>query len=319
MKCEDGKECFAFVDKWRGVLDYHFVLENICRKRGDFMKRKFFTGVVFVWFIFSMAAGMLQSQDAQAAKVGKYKLSDTSTNGKYDVTGDGVPDKVEIKKLNKSGDSDYYGFKIIINGKTALKNDKCWYYYNGLDVVFMQTIGHGYFFISTGYDNGDGIRIIYEYVGGRLKKRMDLSNVAKKLSYDHHYVDVSTVKARSIRLKLSGQTAILGSTKLTFELKVGKKGKLSLGKKAVGVTYMMWADNDKYFHQKYLTAAQKIQVYKSETGTKKAFCIKKGTKLKITRASMKGKKSRYYCITKSGKKGWINSKDYLFKNMAYAG
>ena len=266
-----------------------------------------------------MVFGMLQSQNAYAEKIGMYKLSDSGINSKYDVTGDGVPDKVEIKKLNRDH-YEYCGFEIIINGKTVLKDDDITYYI-GLEVVFIQTKDHGYFLISNG--SGEGMDIIYEYAGGRLKKCCDLfADIEGKLGWCCGKATVSSVKAQSIKLKTTGQTSMLGETKLSFELKVGKKGKLSLAKKTIGVScHRLISGNGRFYHPKYLVTAKKIQVYRSVEGTKKAFCIKKGTKVKITKASIKGKTPMYYCITKSGKKGWIKDEGilYLFKDLAYAG
>ena len=281
-------------------------------------KMKKARNIVLICFLL-MGAGMFHSENAYAEKVGKYELSDTSPNCEYDVTGDGVKDTVEIKKMNESSyGSGYCGFKVIINGKTALTDNTSWYY--GLETIFIQTKGHGYFLISLGHDNGDGPKIIYEYVNGQLKKRVDLGKVAGKIFY-HYSVTVSSIKDSSIKLKVIGQTNMLAYTETTFDYNVGAKGKLSLAKKIVKVSYSDQRYNsktDQFETSKYLIAVKKIPVYRSATGTKKAFHIKKGTKLTIKKVSMKGK-CRYYCITKSGKKGWIKNKYGCFQGLMYAG
>ena len=74
---------------------------------------------IMIGCLILMAACMIKSQNVHAEDVGKYELSDTSPNTKYDVTGDGKPDTLEIKKFKKN-DYDYCGFKILINGKMLL-------------------------------------------------------------------------------------------------------------------------------------------------------------------------------------------------------
>ena len=242
---------------------------------------------IMIGCLILMSACMIKSQDVHAEDVGKYELSDTSPNTKYDVTGDGKPDTLEIKKFKKN-DYDYCGFKILINGKTVLKDDKTWYY--GLDAVFIQTKGSAYFLISLGLDNGDGPKVIYEYLNGELVERVNLEKVAGKIFY-HYNATVSSVKSNSITLNVTGQTDMLAGTDISLTYKVGTKGKLSLANKTVKVSY----DNRRYSSKtskiikaKYLTAAKRIPVYSNATGSQKAFTIDKGTKVNYPAAKATG-------------------------------
>ena len=99
-------------------------------------------------------------------------------------------------------------------------------------------------------------------------------------------------------------------------------GALSLANTSASVRYInkrMNGNTGKLYSSKYLVALKKLQAYRGATGTKKAFIVKKGTKLKITKVSISGKTARYYCITSSGKKGWLVSKQNVFKDLMYAG
>lgn len=265
-----------------------------------------------------MAACMLHSEEAKAEKVGQYQMSDTSSCSNYDVTGDGVPDTVNFEKLDKLDGDTYQAFKVIINGQCVLYGYNE-YFYN-LEPVFIQTEGHQYFYIVLTRDNDDGTKRLYEYVDGQLKERADLDKYVGKLYY-HSSATVSSVKANSITLKVVGQSNMLSNTNMSFTYKVGPTGKLSLAKKVIKVSYtkLRFNGRGKSYRSNYLVAKKKIQAYRSATGTKKAFRIKKGTKLKITKVSVQGKTPRYYCITKSGKKGWVKSKLNLFKDLPYAG
>lgn len=285
-------------------------------------KLKKIRNLLFLCFVLVTAGILFQAQDAQAAKIGSYKLSDSKPTKKYDVTGDGKADKIEIKKLNKSkewGDSySYQGFKVLVNGKTILKNNEIFDYYR-LDIFLIKTKTYSYFKIDR-WDCGDmgATENIYKYSKNQLKKCISLRNIEKKYEGWIFHYKISSVKAHSIKIKIEGQTGMLGETKSSFELKVGKGGKLSLAKKVVGVSCKIWLD-DHLVTPKYLITTKKIQVYKNEGTTKKAFSIKKGSKVKITKVSIRKKKPTYYCITKSGKKGWIKTGFKLFENLAYAG
>ena len=266
----------------------------------------------------TMVACMLQNNDAKAAEVGKYELSDTGVNKDYDVTGDGVKDKVEFKKLNKDNNDKYTGFKVIINGTTAFTDkEECYY---SLNPVFIQTQDHGYFLISSKSDNDYGTSKVYECVDGTLEERMNLDDMAGKVYYQYD-VTVSSVKEESFVMKFDGQTNMLARTKMSFGFNVDDTGNLSLANKVAKVAYsnIRFNAEGESYKSKYLVAAKKLQAYRGSTGTEKAFTIKKGTKLKITKVSVSGKTPRYYCVTSSGKKGWLVSKQNVFKDLGYAG
>lgn len=253
----------------------------------------------------------------QSEEIGLYKLSDTSPNTKYDVTGDGKPDKIEIKKMNYSSYT-YTAFKVVINGKTALEVNNA--YYGATKTILINTKDRNYFFISLYGDNSDGPEIFYEYVNDKLVKRADLENAIGKLFY-HYTGKIVSVKPDTIEIKVTGQTDMLAGTNLSFTYKVEPNGNLSLDKKIVNVSYnhSHYKGKDwKIVKSKYLIAAKKIPVYRNTTGSKKTFVIQKGTKLQITKVSLKGK-GRYYCITKDKKKGWIKNKYNSFYRLAYAG
>lgn len=264
-----------------------------------------------------MAACMIQSKDVQATEVGKYEMSDTKSYSKYDVTGDGVPDTVKFEKQLDDDGYNYNAFKVIINGKTALYGDNVYFY--TLKPVLIQTEGHQYILISLVGDDDDETKKIYKYVDGQLKECADLDEYVSKI-YFHSSVTISSVGTSSITFKVTGQSYMLARTNMSFVYKVGATGELSLADEVTKVTYTKDRVNSRRsYKSKYLVAAKKIQAYSSATGSKKAFRMKKGTKLKITKVSVQGKTPRYYCITKSGKKGWVNSKMGLFKDMPYAG
>lgn len=266
-----------------------------------------------------MAACMLQNSDAKAAEVGKYELSGTGVNKDYDVTGDGVKDTVRFKNSDYK-DSYYCTLEVIINGDVALKVKDIDYY--GVNPVFIQTKNHRYLLISAYCDN-DYLTLsrIYEYVDGKLIQRMNLNTVAGKIFYQYN-PNVYDVKDKSFRIKFSGQSHMLANTDTAFKFNVKSTGALSLANTSSSVRYMnkrINGNTGKLYSSKYLVAVKKLQAYRSSKGTKKAFTVKKGTKLKITKVSISGKTARYYCITSSGKKGWLVSKQNVFKDLMYAG
>ena len=267
---------------------------------------------------FVLAATSLPTQNVKAADIGTYTLSELGANRKYDVTGDGVVDAVQFKKLDADSNG-YNGFQVMINGNTALHVKNV--YYHSLNPVFVQTKGHAYFFICASAESDyNTFSKIYEYVDGKLKQRMNVKHVVEKI-FNHNSPRICSVKDRTFKLKVLGQSDMLAATKATFNLKVTSTGKLSIVNKTVKVQY---SKDPHYRYEngygtRYLVAQKKMQAYQKSTGTKKAFIIKKGTKLKISKVSIRGKKARFYCVTSSGKKGWLVSQFNVFEGLIYAG
>ena len=266
-----------------------------------------------------MAATTVPAQNVKAStEVGNYELSDTDDNGRYDVTGDGVADTITFEKLNEDVNGVFNGFKVIINDSTVLNEENVDYW--DLRSEIIQTKNHVYLFIST-YHSNDYLTLskIYEYVDGKLEQRLDLDSVAGKIFYQYN-PNVYDVKDNYIELRFEGQSDMLAKTSLRYGFQVGATGKLSVTNKITRVSYTNKRENTgKIYTSKYLITTKKLQAYRSSSGTKKAFTIKKGTKLKISHVTISGKKARFYCKTNSGKKGWLVSKQNVFKDLMYAG
>ena len=269
----------------------------------------------------SMVACLGSDKSAKAAEVGVYTLSDTEENVVCDVTGDGVVDTVSFEKILVEDDL-YKGYRVIVNGNIALEKISSEEFFYELDPVYIQTKNRGYLFVSSVFVNDDGSRYIYEYVNGTFEQRMNLLETVGKVYY-HDTVQVLSATKNQINLKVTGQSYLLAGATMKLSLKVNADGTLALKDKVVKITYSKKRWNvdvsDEPYNAKYLETTKKVSVYKNATGSKKAFTMKKGTKLKISKVSFQGKTPRYYCITKSGKKGWIASKYAIFKDLMYAG
>lgn len=268
-----------------------------------------------------MATATIPAQNVKAAvEVGNYELTDASVTGNYDVTGDGVADMIAFEKLNEDVNGVFNGFKVIINNNEVLKEENVDYW--DLRPELIQTKDHVYLFITTCHDN-DYLTLskIYEYADGKLEQRLDLDSVAGKIFYQYNPT-IYDVKDDYIEIKFDGQSYMLARANLRFGFRAGVDGKLSVTNKTTTVSYpkkRMNMNTGKIYTSKYLVTTKKLQAYKSSSGTKKAFTIKKGTKLTISRVSVSGKKARFYCKTNAGKKGWLDSKQNVFKDLMYAG
>lgn len=266
-----------------------------------------------------MAATTVPVQNVKAATdVGSYELSDTSVNGRYDITGDGVADTVKFEKTENNDGSYYCALDVRINGNVALNVKNVDYDY--IEPVLIQTKEHAYIFITT-YHGNDYLTLskVYEYVDGKLKQRLDLDSVVGKIFYQYS-PNVYDVKDEYIELSFAGQSNMLAKTSLRYRFQISSTGTLSVANKITSVSYSNKRENaGKIYTSKYLVASKKLQAYCSSTGTKKAFTITKGTKLKISHVAISGKTPRFYCATSSGKKGWVVSKQNLFKDLSYAG
>ena len=271
-----------------------------------------------VWMcLIGLMLGFCGKADTKAAAVGVYELSEEKKNTAYDVTGDGVADTVKFERIEL--DENYFqGFKMLVNDEVVYETDEM---FCVIEPYFIQTKGHGYFYFNICVDNIDGPRVIYEYVDGELEERMDFSDFTTGVFY-HDTIQNIVARNNQIDLEVKGASEMLADTTMKLSVKVNSNGTLSLKSKVAKVTYSNRRYNEntyKEYTSKYLVAAKSIKVYKSATGSKKAFTVKKGTKLKITKVSLQGKKTRYYCVTTSGKKGWMTSKYGLFKELYYVG
>lgn len=240
---------------------------------------------------------------------------------KYDITNDGKKDIIQLKKLGK--DTDWYNyFKVYINGKCALSIKEVFF---NADVQYIQlSNGKAYLFIHLGSDNDDGPNDIYMYKKGKLKKAVDLIKPISGIMGYHSGAEIRSVKGNKVYVDMESMSYGLASMKYEaiYNYKAGKLVLQSKKHKILG--YFAYLDDqlsDIGIHT--LTSTKAIQLYKSAQLMQKSIKLKTGTKLKVKRCYISGKKISFYVETLNGKKGWFRSpKDTtskMFEEIMYAG
>ena len=261
---------------------------------------------------------------ATRASNGRESLVDIYVNSSYsnyDITGDGKADTIKVKTLGTmapgtySGQPTHYdGLAIYVNGREALKlTKKAFNTSHDGYALQLATLNNGKVFLyvrSKWYNQLDTTNRLYRYKSGKLVLAKDLIKIADSRdglksdgtiarSYGLRGPNGITVSGNRIVAKGMLANSLVGSGAFDINL-LYKKGKLILSPRTSSL------DISSYTHPstQTLTAKRSIAAYKSTTGSKKAFTIKKGQKVTIKKISIRNKNPRVQ--VKVGKKtGWI--------------
>ncbi len=266
-----------------------------------------------------------KEQIAYAAENSYVQLGDfwndnkSKTYKKYDVTGDGVTDKVKIS-VKDVGESGYDGrLRIYINGKKAFESIAGDYMFWNVCLVSLKN-GNKFFEIESLVSSEDvNYHELYKYEDGKLKSFFDfLKNDSK---YATHYdVRVYKVKNNTIYAKPFVQFITTGGF-LSYNVKYKyKNGKIQRISKEHTILYEPEQKNR-------WTVNRKIKVYKKPGSKKIRYTLKKGNVIKINKVVYKGKKIYFQIKNKDGKgkTGYIHAttkmppKKMYFKESFYSG
>lgn len=264
-----------------------------------------------------------KGQKVYAAESGYVKLGKLWSENKskiykkYDVTGDGIADKVKIS-FKRVGRDDGR-LQIYVNGKSV---------YNyiareslGWDVGLVCLKNGKTFFdiCSTVVSDDIELHKLYTYYNGKLNVAYDFLDDYSKYAtyYDMH---VRKVKGNTIYTKTMIQFFTTGGF-TSYNMKfVYKDGKFRRESNSFPIIYAS-TKNNKW------TVNRKIKVYKKAGGKRIIYTLKKGDKIKINRVVYKGKKIYFQVKNKNGKgkTGYIPAtmnypgKRYYFKEAFYSG
>ena len=268
----------------------------------------------------SSGSGALTVASSRAAYndyAGTIDLYVNNTYANYDITGDGKADKIRLKTLGTittpgwpSGEE---GLAVYVNGKKALTlSKKAFSTANDGYVLQLATLKNGkvFFYVRSKWHNQlDTTNRLYRYKGGKLVLAKDLIKIADSRdglknggtvarSYGLRGPNGIAVSGNKIVAKgmLANSLVVSGS----FDIKLAySKGTLVLSPRITKLELGFYGET-----AKPLVAKRSITVYKSATGSKKAFAIKKGQKVTVKKISLRNKDPRVQ--VKVGKKtGWI--------------
>ena len=259
--------------------------------------------------IWILVVCVFYSTNVKAGQKSIVDLKDGITYTQYDVTGDKKADQIYI--WGKKYDSAFYQeHRVYINGKCLIdiKDGDL-----GADAKILKFAdGTTYLYLVLWEDNGDGIHGIYQYKNGKMIKKAAPTDLLKNMGY-HEFLNIEKIKGNTLFLTLGTYTNALGWLKFKVKYKCENNNLKVYGKTYEVKQYARDSKNGSGVKsdRPYLTAARSLQAYKNESGSRKSFLIKKGTKLKALKVHIEKRKITFYLMTKSGKKGWcVSPKKY---------
>ncbi len=239
---------------------------------------------------------------------------------KYDVTGDGVADKIKIS-VKDVGEGGYNGrLKIYVNSKLAFKEAFADYLFWEVGLIHLKN-GKTFFDIScTVASDYIALHALYECKDGKLNVVHNFHDCYGK--YARYYdVRVYKVKGNKIYTSASIQFLTIGGF-TSYNMKFAyKNGKIQRTSNIYPIIYdPVSAQKNKW------TVNRKIKVYKKPGSKKIKYTLKKGDVIKINKVVYKGKKIFFKIKNKNkeGKMGYIPAttkypRKMYFKESFYSG
>ncbi len=254
----------------------------------------------------------------------KVTLKANKTYDKYDVTGDGRADTIKIR-IKKDEYDTYYSLKIAVNEKTRYEmKEEFSSFWDYEFVLYTLKNGKPFLSINTYLNNGDGpLNGLFQYKSGKMKQVADFNTfLSGNWKYGYHSNGrVLNVKGNSIYTEqgLMGYTLGVFDVEIRYEYKAGTLRRSSNNYK---FTFINGDGKSKNLFK----TGKKLTVYKSASAKKKAFTVKTGKYVRVTKCYHNGKVMRYK-IKYGNKYGWIKAetdKQYdwerpLFSNVMLAG
>ena len=230
------------------------------------------------------------------------KFSRTFT--KYDVTGDGTPDKISIGLGEKQEEGYYRKLIVRINGKAAFTK---WYTYEGTFgarvMILRLTGGRVYVFIKDSMGDFCSLCSLFRYVGGKLVKSFDLRTMGG--IYPKGKLEYPT----GLPLKVSGnyitcsaffQCPALAGTGFNVKL-VLKSGKLQLASRYIAMKGINGSEpNAKY------KLRETVPAYATAKAAKAGRFFKKGSLVRVTTMVFGDGFIRFRIVNASGRSGYIS-------------
>ena len=186
------------------------------RKESYFMKKKSsFISVLTMFLAISFV--IIFSRPVKAAADG-IVLKANRTYTAYDVTGDGVKDKIRIKTAGYTDDEAYSTLAVSVNGKTAyrLKNTR---FYNVIANIYTLKNGQPFLYLYASAENGDGpVCALLKYTNGKFRTALDFTEIMD--GYGSHRVgDVISLNGNKIVITESIVSYSLGINAINFTYK----------------------------------------------------------------------------------------------------
>lgn len=238
----------------------------------------------------------------------------------YDVTGDGKEDTIKFSVVQSEDYNTPNKVLIYVNGKKAFSKDA------SCTTTCLTTVipyDNQYFFFTRAICeedvDGDMDDFITCWKDGKLVQVADPMDDLNNIGYDLT-MKVRNVYEGKINLEYSVQNMAIGWITGEREYAIDKQSlKIVSYKNYISPSYWRVSSGSSlpYVYSDSFVAAKNIKVYKKVDKKKVAFTLKKGQKIKIYQIYVKNGKVMLYG-KKGSKKGWLESKDFIFKDVAFS-
>lgn len=238
----------------------------------------------------------------------------------YDITGDGVNDKIRIKTAGQTDDEAYTALAVSVNGKTAyrLKNTR---FFNVIANIYTLKNGQPFLYLYAPAENGDGpVCALLKYTNGKFRKALDFTEILS--GYGSHCIgEVTSLNGNRIVITESIVSYSLGINAINFTYKY-VNGNLIPASRYGAYKEISSADGN----SRYFTVNSDLPAYAKPGTTAVTTTLKTGALVKIIKcAFINGK--MYIQLKCEGEIYWIkalenppvNDNEQQFMEVKYAG
>lgn len=254
--------------------------------------------------LFTLGLCMLFASPVQAkSNPTKVSLQPGRIYRRYDITGNGKRDKIQIKTTpTTDSDGSISDFSIYVNGKKAYTLNSIRNFYKEDVCAQLYTLSNGkpFLYLYVAFENGDGpVCGIFQYKGRRLNEIIDFQETLETYGY-HQMGYVTGVSGNRLYVSQELNSYSLGLNSIRFVYKYSR-GTLVPASKYGSYTSIYTLNG----RSRYLTANRDIPVYTTAyANASLKFNILKGDRVRINKCALI-KSKMYIQISSKGMTGWI--------------
>lgn len=263
-------------------------------------KKKFKTYLMTALFLILMAISTL-TVHAKAPSIKKLVESSNDSTASVDMTGDGKPDKLAFNPIKDTVDYSS-GLKVTVNGKTAFYTTGHGFSHYEVQYIYQARSREFIQITLWGDSRRRFVNSIYRYdkASGKLVCVLDINASGVGAG---EIVDKTTTT--SIRIKNICQPDMTGLISWYYTYKYSG-GRFKLVSSTASAKSIYQAENyGKYFAKNQFIANKTLTFYTGTDLKRKAFTVKAGSIVKLTKVKTNGPKM-YLCFQYKSKNGWVD-------------
>lgn len=269
-------------------------------------------GIGFCGIVFMMLTGLCLAKGtvAHASNDANVLLNPDKTY-QYDVTEDGVEDQVQVKIVNNKDRDDSATIKIFVNEQIAFEQKRPAGPYWNVSLIRLEN-GKVFFDIySVILSDDDCMHQLYTCQDGKLKSVYDFQKYYNRYA-DYYLVNVVSVSGNTIKTSVMAQFFTTG--RITFAMTLRYEDG----------EFRTTSDSFALKGDRKWTVNRKIKVYRTSGSKRRAYTLRKGNVVKLSKVVYKDHKVYFKVRNSRGKNGYIAaarkySYTHYFKEAQYAG